>query len=68
MSRAMSVYLLAAAWEMPNTSARCSGSARAVLRDAEDADEGGVHDADGNSGESGGVVGEVSVHVGKVPG
>jgi hypothetical protein len=31
-----------------------------VLRDAEDADEGGVHDADGNSGESGGVVGEVS--------
>jgi hypothetical protein len=31
-----------------------------VLRDAEDADEGGVHDADGNPGESGGVVGEVS--------
>ena len=31
-----------------------------VLRGAEDADESGVHDADGNSGESGGVVGEVS--------
>jgi hypothetical protein len=31
-----------------------------LLRGAEDADEGGVHDADGNPGESGGVVGEVS--------
>jgi hypothetical protein len=30
-----------------------------VLRDAEAADEGGVQGADGNSGESGGVVGEV---------
>jgi hypothetical protein len=30
-----------------------------VLRDAEDADEGGVQDADGNPDESGGVVGEV---------
>jgi hypothetical protein len=31
-----------------------------VLRDAEDADEGGVHDADGKSDESGGVVSKVS--------
>jgi hypothetical protein len=37
------------------------------LRYAEGADESGVHDADGNSGESGGVVGEVSGRVGKVP-
>jgi len=26
----MSAYLLAVVWEMPNTRARCSGSARAV--------------------------------------
>jgi hypothetical protein len=31
-----------------------------VLPGAEDADEGGVHDADGESGESGGLVGQVS--------
>jgi hypothetical protein len=31
-----------------------------LLPGAEDADEGGVHDADGESGESGGLVGQVS--------
>jgi hypothetical protein len=31
-----------------------------VLPDAEDADEGGVHDADAESGESGGLAGAVS--------
>jgi hypothetical protein len=38
---------------------RTAGPPR-VLRDAEDADEGGVHDADGKSDESGGVVSKVS--------
>jgi hypothetical protein len=38
-----------------------------LLRGAEDADEGGVHDADRESGDSGSVVGEVPGYVGKVP-
>jgi hypothetical protein len=38
-----------------------------VLPGAEDADEGGVHDADGESGDSGSVVGKVPGYVGKVP-
>ena len=38
-----------------------------LLRGAEDADEGGVHDADGESGDSGSVVGKVPGYVGKVP-
>jgi hypothetical protein len=38
-----------------------------VLPDAENADEGGVYDADGDSGKSGGLVGAVSGSVGKVP-
>jgi len=38
-----------------------------LLCGAEDADEGGVHDADEKSGDSGGVVGEVPGYVGKVP-
>jgi hypothetical protein len=38
-----------------------------LLRDTEDADDGGVHDADENSGKSGGVVGKVPGYVGKVP-
>jgi hypothetical protein len=42
--------------------------AQHLLRDAEDADKGGIQDADGNWGESGGVVGEVPDHIGKVPG
>jgi hypothetical protein len=37
-----------------------------VLRDIQDADEGGVHDADEGPGEPGVVVGEVSGYVGKV--
>src|SRR6266496_1545892 len=37
-----------------------------VLPGAENADVGGVHDADGEPGNSGGVVGEVPVHVGEV--
>ena len=39
----------------------------AVLPGAEDADVGGVHDADGEPGISGGVVGEVPGYVGTVP-
>jgi len=39
-----------------------------VLPDTENADVGGVHDADGESGNSGGVVGEVPRYVGTVPG
>jgi hypothetical protein len=39
-----------------------------VLPGAEDADIGGVHDADGKSGISRGVMGEVPGRVGKVPG
>jgi hypothetical protein len=39
-----------------------------VLPGAEDADVGGVQDADGEPGISGGVVGEVPGYVGKVPG
>lgn len=38
-----------------------------VLPRAENADVGGVHDADEEPGISGGVVGEVPVHVGEVP-
>jgi hypothetical protein len=38
-----------------------------VLRGVENADEGGVHDADEKSDDSGGVVGEVPGYVGKVP-
>jgi hypothetical protein len=38
-----------------------------VLPGAEDADEGGVHDADGESDDSGSVVGKVPGYVGKVP-
>jgi hypothetical protein len=38
-----------------------------LLPGAENADVGGVHDADGEPGNSGGVVGEVPVHVGEVP-
>jgi hypothetical protein len=39
-----------------------------LLPGAEDADVGGVHDADGEPGNSGGVVGEVPGYVGTVPG
>jgi hypothetical protein len=38
-----------------------------VLRDTDNADVGGVHDADEEPGNSGGVVGEVPRHVGTVP-
>jgi hypothetical protein len=38
-----------------------------VLRGAEDADEGGVDDADGESDDSGSVVGKVPGYVGAVP-
>jgi hypothetical protein len=38
-----------------------------VLRGAEDADEGGVHDANGEWDDSGSVVGKVPGYVGKVP-
>jgi hypothetical protein len=38
-----------------------------VVRGAEDADEGGVHDANGESADSGSVVGKVPGYVGKVP-
>jgi hypothetical protein len=38
------------------------------LRGAEDADEGGVHDAHGESGDSGSVVSKVPDGIGKVPG
>ena len=38
-----------------------------LLRDAEDADEAGIHDADEKSDGSGGVVTKVSVHAGEVP-
>jgi hypothetical protein len=40
---------------------------RRLLPGAENADVGGVHDADGEPDNSGGVVGEVPVHVGEVP-
>jgi len=39
-----------------------------VLRDTENADVGGVHDAGGEPVNSGGVVGKVPRYVGKVPG
>jgi hypothetical protein len=39
-----------------------------MLPGAEDADVGGVHDADGEPGIPGGVVGEVPGYVGTVPG
>jgi hypothetical protein len=39
-----------------------------VLPDTENADVGGVHDADEKPGNSGGVVGEVPGSVGEVPG
>jgi hypothetical protein len=39
---------------------------RRVLPGAENADVGGVHDADGEPDNSGGVVGEVPVYVGEV--
>jgi hypothetical protein len=38
-----------------------------LLRGAEDADEGGVDDADGESDDSGSVVGKVPGYVGTVP-
>jgi hypothetical protein len=38
------------------------------LPDTENADVNGVHDADGEPGNSGGVVGEVPGYVGMVPG
>lgn len=38
-----------------------------VLPDTENSDVGGVHDADGEPGNSGGVVGEVPGYVGTVP-
>jgi hypothetical protein len=41
---------------------------RLLLRDTEDADVGGVHDADEEPGNSGGAVGEVPGAVGVVPG
>jgi hypothetical protein len=44
-----------------------SASAWRVLPGAENADVGGVHDADGERGNSGGVVGEVPGYVGTVP-
>jgi hypothetical protein len=40
---------------------------RGLLPDTENADVGGVHDADGEPGNSGGVVGEVPGYVGTVP-
>jgi hypothetical protein len=40
---------------------------RQVLGDTEGADDGGVYDADENSGKSGGVVGKVPGYGGKVP-
>jgi hypothetical protein len=43
-------------------------TAQLVLPDAENADVGGVHHADGELGNSGGVVGEVPRSVGTVPG
>jgi hypothetical protein len=39
-----------------------------VLPDTENADVGGVHDADGKPGNSGGVVSKVPGEVGTVPG
>jgi hypothetical protein len=45
----------------------CGAGGAGVLRGAEDADEGGIHDADGKSDDSGGVVGKVPGYVGKVP-
>jgi hypothetical protein len=39
-----------------------------MLPGAEDADVGGVHDADGEPDNSGGVVGEVPGYMGTVPG
>jgi len=39
-----------------------------LLPGAEDADVGGVYDADGKPGNSGGVVGEVPGYMGTVPG
>jgi hypothetical protein len=39
-----------------------------VLPDTENADVGGVHDADGEPGNSGGVVVEVPRYVGTLPG
>ena len=39
-----------------------------LLPDTENADVGGVHDADEKPGNSGGVVGEVPGSVGEVPG
>jgi hypothetical protein len=39
-----------------------------VLPDFHNADVGGVHDADEEPGNSGGLVGEVAGHVGTVPG
>jgi hypothetical protein len=38
-----------------------------LLPDTENSDVGGVHDADGEPGISGGVVGEVPGYVGTVP-
>jgi hypothetical protein len=38
-----------------------------VLPDAENSDVGGVHDADGKPGISGGVVGDVPGYMGTVP-
>jgi hypothetical protein len=43
------------------------GGPAQVLPDAEDADVGGVHDADEEPGNSGGVVGQVPGQVGEVP-
>jgi hypothetical protein len=40
---------------------------RMLLPDTENADVGGVHDADEKPGNSGGVVGEVPGSVGEVP-
>jgi hypothetical protein len=41
--------------------------ARPDVADAENADVGGVHDADGKPGNSGGVVGQVPGYIGTVP-
>jgi hypothetical protein len=43
------------------------GPGAQVLPDTENSDVGGVHDADGEPGISGGVVGEVPGYVGTVP-
>ena len=58
----------APAYHGPALRERASPRGGQVLPDTENADLGGVHDADGEPGNSGGVVGEVPGQVGTVPG